>query len=67
MYHSVDIIFCEYFCNSFFITDICFYKCIVISAFNICKIFKVTCIGKLIYVDYSDIITILIKHIVNII
>ena len=67
MYDTVDIIFLKYLCYCFFIADICFYKCIVFSVFNILQVFKIACICQCIDINNADIIIIFFKHVMNVV
>ena len=67
MDHPVDIILVKNLHDSFTVTDVRFYKGIVISVFDIFQIFKISCISQFVHIDDTDLIVIFLKHVMNII
>ena len=67
MNNSVYVILCKNLLNCFPIAYISLDKCVVIPVFYIFKILQITCICQNIHINYTNLIVVLSKHIVNII
>ena len=67
MYDTINFIFLKNLMNRFRITNIRFHKGIILSVFYGFQIFQISCIGQFIYIDNTNFISILFKHIMNII
>ena len=67
MNHSLDIIFFEQCVDRLTVTDICLYKGIIRSVFNVFQVLKISRISQFVYINNLNFVTIFFEHIMDIV
>ena len=67
LYNTVDVILVKDPVDRLRVADVRFYKCIILTIFDVFQILKISGISQLVHIDDADLVVIFPEHVVNVI
>ena len=67
MYDTVDVILVKDPVDRLRVADVRFYKCIILTIFDVFQILKISGISQLVHIDDADLVVIFPEHVMNVV